>query len=354
MATPRGPRGFGYNRNPAAVYEKFTPSSEWKQEIECDILLIFLPDFVKQNLRVTTEPGNIVRVTGERQVGEKVSRFQEDFEIPRNCIIKSIRAKFEGGILTITFPRVANTAAAAKTTEKAKASQPNYPTSPPSQKQDKKEPTSQTTQAASPDIPALPTPVLKEPTSQITKAAIPHNPALPSPEFKELERSRFQTPSPPKPAKASNFSSNTQADLPEDQPRKFIESSRPPLVVDDKTPFLPTLAAGKATINEEVIKGKKDVKKKKTDKEGEMYQNGFGKRGGIEKVEEVREHNENADKKIVEKSDEVDLKLVMKSLGRRISEEKESVVNMGAAVMVIVGLGAYVYHSFSSAKLPNR
>lgn len=346
MATPRGPRGFSTNRPSAAVprvYENFRPSTEWKQEKESYILLIFLPDFLKQNIRVTTETGNILRVTGERPVGgNKLSRFQEDFQIPKNCIIKAIRAKFEGGILTITFPRIAKTTAA---TEKPKANQPNYPTSPPSQKQDKKEPTSQTTEAAIPRTPALPSPVSKDPTSQTTKAATPLTPALPSPEFKGLEKSRFQTLSPPKPT------------IPK-EPRKYVESSRPPLVVDDKTPLLPTLAT---TINEGVMKAKDDVKPEKK-KESEMYQNGFANRAAdIEKVEDdqtnVREHNENDEKvinKVVEKTDEVDLKQAIKGLGRRINEEKELVVNMGAAVMVIVGLGAYIYHSFSSGKLAKR
>ncbi|KAK1387989.1 SHSP domain-containing protein [Heracleum sosnowskyi] len=369
MATLRGARGFGYNRPSAAVprvYEEYAPSSEWKQEKESDILLIFLPDFLKQNIRVTTETGNFLRVTGERPTGgNKWSRFQEDFEIPKNCIIKAIRAKFEDGILTITFPRIANTAAAptkttTTTTQKPKASQPSYPTSSPLQKQDKKEPTSQT-EAEIPQKPALPTPVLKEPTSQTTKAAIPRTPALPSPELKELERSRFQRQSPPKPTKASNYTSSIDADL-RKEPRKYIESSRPPLVVDDKTPLVPTLATGEATINEEVMKGENDVKNEKTEKkEGEMYQNGLEKRGGIEKVEDVetkdKQHIENDEKvsnKIVEKTDEVDFKQAMKSLGRRINEEKELVVNMGAAVMVIVGLGAYVYHSLSSGKLAKR
>lgn len=104
------------------------------------------------------------------------------------------------------------------------------------------------------------------------------------------------------------------------------------------------------------------MKNGKTEKKaGKMHENGVEKRGSTEKVEDVQtkagEQNENDEKvsnKVVEKTDEVDLMLAMKSLGRRISEEKKSVVNMGAAVMVILGLGAYVYHSFSSGKLAKR
>ncbi|KAL1824953.1 inactive protein RESTRICTED TEV MOVEMENT 2 [Daucus carota subsp. sativus] len=376
MATPRGPRGFSSRPSAAVprVYVKYTPSSEWKQEKESDILLIFLPDFLKQDIRVRTETGNILRVTGERALGgNKFSRFQQDFEIPNNCIIKAIRAKFEGGILTITFPRVPVTTA----TEKPKPSQP-APKLPPSQKQDKneptesaiprttalpapvsKEPTPRTTEAAIPRKTALPAPGLKEPTPHATEGVLPRTPALPSPGIKELERSRFQTPSPPKPRNASNI----DADSPK-EPRKLIESSRPPLVVDDKTPFLPTLGTGKGTTREEVLNGKDGLKNEKMEKkkEDEMYEDGFTKRAGMEKVEDVQtqgatERYENVDEatnKIVMKSGEVDLKEAMKNVGRRMNEEKGLMVNMGAAVMVIVGLGAYVYHSLSSGKLAKR
>ncbi|XP_071709780.1 uncharacterized protein [Rutidosis leptorrhynchoides] len=103
----RGGRG-NLNRPPrlGRVYEQFKPMSEWRQEDDHDILLVYLPGFQKEYIKVTTEDLNIVRVRGERLVGgNKWSRFQEDFRVPENCEMSGIRARFDGGILTITMPR---------------------------------------------------------------------------------------------------------------------------------------------------------------------------------------------------------------------------------------------------------
>ncbi|KAL3516272.1 hypothetical protein ACH5RR_023174 [Cinchona calisaya] len=87
------------------VYEDFRPMSEWQRDKESDILLLFLPGFMRQHLKVSTEDNNIVRVRGERFVAEnKWSRFQEDYKVPEICNISAIRARFEGEILTITIP----------------------------------------------------------------------------------------------------------------------------------------------------------------------------------------------------------------------------------------------------------
>nr|XP_043616972.1 inactive protein RESTRICTED TEV MOVEMENT 2-like [Erigeron canadensis] len=107
-------RGRGGRGNPSRpprlitgrVYEQFKPMSEWRQEDDYDTLLVYLPGFIKEYIRVTTEDMNIVRVRGERLVTEnKWSRFQEDYKVPENCEMRDIRARFDGGILTITMPR---------------------------------------------------------------------------------------------------------------------------------------------------------------------------------------------------------------------------------------------------------
>lgn len=105
----RGGRG-NPNRPPRVnvrrVYEQFKPMSEWRQEDDHDTLLVYLPGFQKEYIKVTTEDLNVVRVRGERLVTDnKWSRFQEDFRVPENCEMRGIRARFDGGILTITMPR---------------------------------------------------------------------------------------------------------------------------------------------------------------------------------------------------------------------------------------------------------
>ncbi|KAI3758664.1 hypothetical protein L6452_06234 [Arctium lappa] len=106
---PRGGRA-GPNREPrfnvGRVYEPFKPMSEWRQDEDYDTLLVYLPGFQKEYIKVTIEDLNIVRVRGERLVADnKWSRFQEDFRVPENCEMSGVRARFDGGILTITMPR---------------------------------------------------------------------------------------------------------------------------------------------------------------------------------------------------------------------------------------------------------
>ncbi|XP_071729315.1 uncharacterized protein [Rutidosis leptorrhynchoides] len=88
------------------VYEKFKPIHEWIRDDDHHILLVYLPGFRKKFLKVTTEDPNILRVRGERlAVGNKWNRFQEDFKIDETCKMNEIRAKFDGGILTISMPK---------------------------------------------------------------------------------------------------------------------------------------------------------------------------------------------------------------------------------------------------------
>ncbi|XP_076935814.1 inactive protein RESTRICTED TEV MOVEMENT 2-like [Bidens hawaiensis] len=87
------------------VYEKFKPIYEWRPEDHHDSLLVYLPGFPKKFMKVTTENPNILRVRGERLVpGNKWHWFHKDFKVPETCEMSKIRAKYEGGILTITMP----------------------------------------------------------------------------------------------------------------------------------------------------------------------------------------------------------------------------------------------------------
>ncbi|XP_024972050.1 inactive protein RESTRICTED TEV MOVEMENT 2-like [Cynara cardunculus var. scolymus] len=113
----RRPRGGEVNTNRpqrtiiGRVYEPFKPISEWKQEDHYDALLIYLPGFRKEFMKLTVEYPNKLRVRGEHLVaGNKWNRFREDFEVPKNCKMSGIRAKFDGGILTVTIPRKINDA----------------------------------------------------------------------------------------------------------------------------------------------------------------------------------------------------------------------------------------------------
>ncbi|CAL5397545.1 unnamed protein product [Camellia sinensis] len=91
------------------VYEDFSPKFEWKEYEQSHILFVYLPlDFMKDQIKISTEGINTLRVTGERFVEHnKWNRFKEDFNIPEDCNMRAIRAKFESaiGTLTITMPK---------------------------------------------------------------------------------------------------------------------------------------------------------------------------------------------------------------------------------------------------------
>ncbi|MFS8006165.1 putative alpha crystallin/Hsp20 domain, HSP20-like chaperone [Helianthus anomalus] len=56
-------------------------------------------------IKVTIENPNILHVLGQRLIpGNKWHWFHEDFRVPETCKVNVIRAKFDGGILTITMP----------------------------------------------------------------------------------------------------------------------------------------------------------------------------------------------------------------------------------------------------------
>ncbi|KAH9610800.1 hypothetical protein KSS87_023691 [Heliosperma pusillum] len=88
-----------------SVFEDFKPMSEWKHEKGVDALLYHLPGFAKEQIRIIAESKGVLRVHGERLVeGNRWSRFQEEVVVPEGCNLSEIRAKFEDGTLRIIMP----------------------------------------------------------------------------------------------------------------------------------------------------------------------------------------------------------------------------------------------------------
>ncbi|GFY98812.1 hypothetical protein Acr_13g0002130 [Actinidia rufa] len=56
---------------PRPVYEDLRPTSEWKHEEQSDLLLVHLPGFVKEQLKVSLEGMHTLKIRGERVVGVK-------------------------------------------------------------------------------------------------------------------------------------------------------------------------------------------------------------------------------------------------------------------------------------------
>ncbi|KAK0605229.1 hypothetical protein LWI29_024368 [Acer saccharum] len=87
-------------------YEDFTPSTGWVRELEHDTLVVYLPGFKKEQLKVQVTTLRNLRVSGERALGNnKWSRFSLEFPIPANYDTNEITAKFEGSSLYIKHPK---------------------------------------------------------------------------------------------------------------------------------------------------------------------------------------------------------------------------------------------------------
>ncbi|EYU46130.1 hypothetical protein ABFS82_04G070900 [Erythranthe guttata] len=85
----------------------FEPSFDWVREEECDTLLIYLPGFTKEQLRVQLTRTRILKISGARPLGDnKWSSFHKDFDVSENCDTNKITAKFEEGILYVRQPKV--------------------------------------------------------------------------------------------------------------------------------------------------------------------------------------------------------------------------------------------------------
>ena len=60
----------------------------------------------KRRTRALVDSHGHLRTRGERPlIGNQWSRFQKTFQLPDNCIVDSIRAKFDSNTLTITLPK---------------------------------------------------------------------------------------------------------------------------------------------------------------------------------------------------------------------------------------------------------
>lgn len=96
---------------PPRVYQDFEPSMEWVYEDDSDTLLVYLPGFAKEQLRVQLRSRNLT-ISGERKLQQNTwSRFRVEFPVSVNCDLNKISAKFEGNILFVRQAKVITPAA---------------------------------------------------------------------------------------------------------------------------------------------------------------------------------------------------------------------------------------------------
>ncbi|KAI3877386.1 hypothetical protein MKX03_026443 [Papaver bracteatum] len=95
-----------FQANFTRSYEDFEPVFNWVREEGLDTLVLHLPGFKKEQLRVQVDSHGNMKITGERPLEEKRwSRFRKDFQVPTSCDVNEIHAKYIGGVLYVKFPK---------------------------------------------------------------------------------------------------------------------------------------------------------------------------------------------------------------------------------------------------------
>uniref|UniRef100_A0A2N9FX36 SHSP domain-containing protein n=1 Tax=Fagus sylvatica TaxID=28930 RepID=A0A2N9FX36_FAGSY len=89
------------------VYEDIDPQIEWAYEEGLDTVIVHLPEFRKEQLKVEIASTGNIRVSGQRSLGNnKWKRFVKEIPIPSNVDNNAIHANFQENILYIKLPKV--------------------------------------------------------------------------------------------------------------------------------------------------------------------------------------------------------------------------------------------------------
>ncbi|KAL7618121.1 hypothetical protein Lser_V15G03307 [Lactuca serriola] len=348
------------------TYEQFKPMSEWRQEDDHDTLLLYLPGFQKEYIKVTTEDVNTVRVRGERLVADnKWSRFLENFQVPENCDMTGIRARFDGGILTITMPRKITatataiptaTAAAPRVAPKAgeqpfRRTQQDEALQKPKEESKQKETAFES--AKKPDRPRVAPKAEEQPFRKTKQEEALQKPKEESKQKETSLQSEKKQDMPQSPLKGSTL-----------PPQPIPPSSSKP---SKKEPF--KTAPEVREKNEELVFGSlpTSIPKKekhnvveKPDEEREIHQKGgYGKMDfddGKEKENPLEEEMKRVSDGRMGKSKDTgvshggflgdkveEMKRVVAR--REVSEDRKLLVNVGVGVLVIVALGVHVSYA---------
>ncbi|XVE92882.1 hypothetical protein REPUB_Repub01dG0141900 [Reevesia pubescens] len=288
-------------RSLLTVYEDFQPQVEPKEEQGSNIIVIHLPGFAKEQINLTyVDSSRTIKVQGERPLEKnRRSRFNQAFPVPQNCIIEKIRGRFKNGILTITMPK------------------------------------KKITQAG---------PVKDANT---TKETTPPKPISQQKSMMDLKETN-----PPKTASTSGVEKQRDEKIqhPHQTPKKVVTEPRGPMTTGPQT------ASPTAQTN-----GEKDVVK---EKESGKTKDSTPSQTNIPKILEKGKKDDKAGGALKEKLKEVGSRFlekakemkgmdsIMKTVIRLATddyEDRQSLINIGVSLLVIVALWAYITYSYRSS-----
>lgn len=284
-------------------YEEFQPKFEWKEEEDANLLLVHLPGFSREQISTSYLYSNgTIRVIGQRPVGNnKWSRFSQDFPVPKNCIIQKIQGKLKNGVLTLTLP---------KQTITKLIPQPKTP----------------------PPPPAITTPEPRQGQDSSLSGQLKDNKPVSTRKVGDADQKKSNTASDGKKVVDLQRPANDLPRFKEVGDEKKVEGSGLKMAEDVK---------GK-DYDAETRKKNKEVGDGKKDEEETRKKNGEGNE--MEKRKEVVVAG-----KVKERRGVSGAVKRMKELTMNHSEERQAMVNIGVAVLVIAALGAYIYYTIRSS-----
>ncbi|KAG7948997.1 hypothetical protein I3843_13G038100 [Carya illinoinensis] len=300
----------------------FQPRSERKEEAAENIIIVHLPGFTKQRIKVTyVNRSRTVTARGEQPVvNDRWSRFNLSFPVPNNCDTDKIRAKFQHGVLSITIPKkiVARVGPAeeAKTTQKT---------------------------------PSLPKSVSQSKSQNVQKGIIPPMPASTS-GVEKMRREEIARPQSLKRVATERKVENGREDIPPQatssnaiDERKWVKTNQ-------------SRSPPEATTEPNAQKGQDLAPPKATSTSDTRNVTGKASMASSAEKEQMI-GKELADLK-AEKGINVRIKTVMDSAKQRVNslakrrinneDKRQSLVKIGVAVLVIVALGVGAYLSYIS------
>lgn len=296
-------------------------------------MFLIVSGFLKEQVRITfvhsPAPG-VVRVHGQRPLGNnKWSRFDQTFPLPQNCDSSKIHGKFHNGILTVTLPKEVTTQIGPKEAPKP-IQEP--PTARPKtaaaaeakpQKvldQDEKVPSKEKNQISAPPATGPSQKPAVEANVQKGQDAI-HQTAM----IQQRDEKRVIPLSSPSPQNAAS-EPKSQKGKDEVPPRTMADYQRE---IQSKYISEENGKPGEPKDAEKVVKTPLHNEKAMTGERSSEKQFGSG-------VEQEKP-----------KEDTIAAKQGMKNLGNWMNnEESQLLINMGAAVLVLLAFGAYSTYSF--------
>ncbi|XP_049353178.1 inactive protein RESTRICTED TEV MOVEMENT 2-like [Solanum verrucosum] len=88
------------------IYEDFMPTSELVHGKDYDTLLLNLPGFKKEEVKIQLcKKKGILKINGQRPVNKFLS-FQKDIPVSKNCDKSKINARLVNGILYVKHPKL--------------------------------------------------------------------------------------------------------------------------------------------------------------------------------------------------------------------------------------------------------